>query len=105
VTRESRPVGRLPERPGRQIHLNDTETITQVKDLPPDTDHVMDLADGALATGKARVCRECGLLIVPDIVIIEGLAQGHLEPPETFTLERIDTGRRVYVFRDPRGVR
>jgi hypothetical protein len=65
----------------------------------------MDLADVALATGKVRVCQECGVLVVPDVVIIEGLAQGHHEPPETFTLERIDTGRRVYVFRDPRGVR
>jgi hypothetical protein len=68
--------------------------ITPVDDV---ADCAFDLADKALASGRATGCPDCPVVAVPDVVIVEGLANGDTVP-ETYKLIR-DDGRIVHVFR------
>ena len=53
----------------------------------------------AFATGELVVLAALGLVVVPDTVMVEGLANGHDTPPTT-SLVRAD-GRTAYLFRMP----
>lgn len=55
------------------------------------------LADAALAQGQ--IVGACGVLAVPDVILVEGHANG-LTAPQTFILVRPD-GRYVAFFREP----
>lgn len=68
--------------------------VTQLTD-----DHVAELATMALASGLAEWCPHCRIAAVPDVVMIQGLANGEA-PPDTWSLVR-DDGRAVYVFSVP----
>ena len=63
------------------------------------TDHAAELADLALSAGQVAGCDDCGLILVPDLVMVEGLANGQ-QVPDTWRMRRHD-GRVAYVYRLP----
>ena len=56
-------------------------------------------ADAAFATGQLVPLHRLGLVVVPDVVLLEGAAQGH-DVPATATLRRAD-GREARIYRLP----
>lgn len=67
--------------------------------LRPPTDIHADLADAALEAGEPRIA--CGLLAIPDVIVVEGIANGLPPlPTDTPMLVRPD-GRYVVFFREP----
>lgn len=88
--------GRSDEHDGGRGRAEDTAAA----DLAADPDHRMDLADRALASGSVIGCDCCGLLVAPDVILAEGVANGHPEPPPTLRLVRWD-GRSVWIYRLP----
>lgn len=79
-------------------------------DIPQNTARPLDLAalagpaDEALLTGQPVVVLEHGVILVPDIFVVEALANGLPPLPDTYRLQR-DDGRALYVFRAPGGLR
>jgi hypothetical protein len=60
-------------------------------------DCAFDLADLALASGRPTGCPDCPVVAVPDVVIVEGKANGDAVP-ETYRLVRAD-GREAWIYR------
>jgi len=59
------------------------------------------LADKVFATGEPLACESCGIIMVPDMVVLEGIANGETQP-NTWRLRRAD-GREVSIFALPDG--
>lgn len=59
-------------------------------------------ADLALTSGTAVPLPAWGLVVVPDVLVIEATANGQSPPPSTLRL-RSPEGRCAYVFRLPEG--
>lgn len=74
------------------------------------SDAVLDLAalagpaDKALRTGKPVILAEFGVILVPDVFAIEGVANGLPALPDTCLMRR-DDGRSLYVFQPPGDLR
>lgn len=58
-------------------------------------------ADEALADGQPVIVKELGILVVPDVVMAEGQANGQ-QTPATRSYRRAD-GRNVYLYEWPSG--
>lgn len=58
-------------------------------------------ADAALATGGLEALPQLGICVVNDVLIAEGVANGH-PVPATFQLRRSD-GRSVSIYTIPYG--
>ncbi len=68
------------------------------------TAHAADLADRALDSDRVVECEcMCGLVAVPDVVMLEGEANGQ-DTPTTWRLLR-DDGRSVHFFLLPPGAK
>lgn len=61
-------------------------------------------ADKALRTGKPVILTDIGVILVPDVFAIEGVANGLPVLPDTCLMRR-DDGRSVYMFRAPGDLR
>lgn len=59
------------------------------------------LADKVFATGNPMACEVHGIVVVPDLVVLEGIANGETQP-DTWRLRRHD-GREVSIFALPEG--
>lgn len=66
---------------------------------PPDPDHMADLAFVATETGTPRSCAHCGVIAVPDVLLLEAAANGIDLPPSPAL--QWDDGRTVRFFQDP----
>jgi len=60
------------------------------------------MADAVLATGEPVVCESCGIVVVPDLMVLEAVANGE-ESPNTWRIQRGD-GREVSIFALPEEV-
>ncbi len=60
----------------------------------PEMNAALDLA---IDTGHPVVF--CGYVLVDDLILIEGFANGEPAPPRTTRIRRLDDWRAVYVFR------
>lgn len=78
----TRPPGPASNRPG-------------VPPTPAEGQNIREAADRALAGG--HVVAVGGLLVVPDVIMAEGIANGYGEPPKTLMMVRAD-GRSVNIF-------
>lgn len=56
-----------------------------------------ELADIAIASGRPTGCPDCPLVAVPDVIVVEAVANGQ-PVPETYRLIR-DDGRIVHLYR------
>ena len=74
--------------------------VVPVLHFHADAELVEGMADEALASGT--VVARGGYVVAPDLVVLEGVANGH-EVPDSLRLRRAD-GRTASVFRDPREV-
>jgi hypothetical protein len=63
------------------------------------TTHMEALADEAFESNESVACRECNVLVVPDLEVLQGVTNG-LQVPNTYRLLR-DDGRMAYLFRLP----
>ncbi len=59
------------------------------------------LADKVFATGNPMACEVHGIVVVPDLMVLEGIANGE-ESPNTWRIQRGD-GREVSIFALPDG--
>lgn len=57
------------------------------------------LANKVFATGQPLACEVHGIIVVPDLVVLEGIANGE-DSPHTWRLRRGD-GREVSIFALP----
>lgn len=67
----------------------------------PTVDSLAGAADEALATGRLVVSGD--FVLLPDVVLVEGAANGCPPLPRAPVLQRAD-GRQVHVFALPKGV-
>lgn len=75
--------------------------VMPVKGWPQETiDLCEDAADVAIDTGQMVPIYGLALLVVPDVILLQGLANGMTVPP-TMTLRRADR-RTASVYRLPR---
>lgn len=85
-------------------HSSARATAFGISDAALDPAALAGPADKALRTGKPVILAEFGVILVPDVFAIEGVANGLPALPDTCLMRR-DDGRSLYVFRAPGATR
>lgn len=93
-----RPEGAASGRSDEHLGGGARADRTAASGLVGDPGHHVELAERALVTGSVVGCDCCGLIVAPDVVILEGLANGQVvDESPTLHLRRWD-GRSAWIY-------
>lgn len=94
-----RPGGGAPGRP--MEHVGGGGRGEATAGLVRDLDHQVALAERAMDTNAVMACGCCGLIVAPDVIVLEAVANGQeVDGPTTARINRSD-GRSAWIYSTP----